>query len=160
MRWVEKPRGRTPRASGTLQFEKFRALFGIPHMHPMASQRPGERARAWAALFAIVVLAAVVRWCFFVGMGLWTGDVLNRLHVQWPQSGSATGPLSETLLQYPRWVWLRSPDGAMPFGYLFYALVPAVLYVVARRPAGAHVPLIWGIVPTKARVDVIPIMRR
>ena len=72
-----------------------------------------------------------------------TGDVLNRLHVQLPQSGSAVGPLRELLLQYPRWVWRRSPDGTMPFGYLFYALVPAVLYVVARRPAGVYVPVLW-----------------
>src|SRR5439155_1550230 len=46
-----------------------------------------------------------------------TGDVLNRLQVQLPQSGSAVGPLRELLLQYPRWVWRRSPDGTMPFGY-------------------------------------------
>ncbi|TML11495.1 MAG: glycosyltransferase family 39 protein, partial [Actinobacteria bacterium] len=36
-----------------------------------------------------------------------TGDALNRLHVQLPQSGSATGPISDILLEYPRWVWLR-----------------------------------------------------
>src|SRR5207244_3288386 len=31
-----------------------------------------------------------------------TGDALNRLRVQLPQSASATGPLSETLLDYLR----------------------------------------------------------
>ena len=43
-----------------------------------------------------------------------TGDVLNRLQVQLPQSGSAVGPLPELLLQYPRWVWRRSPDDRRP----------------------------------------------
>jgi hypothetical protein len=91
------------------------------------------------------VVGAVVAATF--GADYWlTGDVINRLHVQLPQSGSAIGPVRETLLQYPRWVWLRHPDGTMPFGYLFYALVPAVLYVVARRPAEAHVPLLWLLV--------------
>ena len=75
-----------------------------------------------------------------------TGDALNRLHVQLPQSGSATGPLSETLLEYPRMVWLRAADGTLAFGYLFYALVPAVLYLVVRRPGRAHVPLLWLLV--------------
>jgi len=75
-----------------------------------------------------------------------TGDALNRLHVQLPQSGSATGPISDILLEYPRWVWLRTPEGTRPFGYLFYALVPAVLYVVVRRPARVHVPLLWLLV--------------
>ena len=75
-----------------------------------------------------------------------TGDALNRMHVQWPQSGAATGPVRETLLFYPRLVWLRGPDGTMLFGYLFYALVPAMLYLAARRPGGTHVPLLWLVV--------------
>jgi len=75
-----------------------------------------------------------------------TGDALNRVHVQWPQSGAASGPVRETLLLYPRWVWLRTPEGTMPFGYLFYALVPALLYLPVRRPARAHVPLLWLLV--------------
>ena len=75
-----------------------------------------------------------------------TGDALNRLHVTLSQAGSATGPISETLLQYPRWIWLRTPEGTRPFGYLFYALVPALLYLVARRPVRAHVPLLWLLV--------------
>jgi len=75
-----------------------------------------------------------------------TGDALNRLHVQLSQSGFATGTLAETLLEYPRMVWLRAGDGTLAFGYLFYALVPAVLYVVVRRPARAHVALLWLLV--------------
>ena len=72
-----------------------------------------------------------------------TRDPLNRLHVQLPQSGSALGPITLTLLEYPRMLWLRSGDGTMPFGYLFYALLPAMLYVGVRRPGRAHVPLLW-----------------
>src|SRR5438128_7103164 len=44
-------------------------------MHPMASTPLGERARAWAALLGILLLAGVVRSCFFVGLGL-CGDYL------------------------------------------------------------------------------------
>jgi len=75
-----------------------------------------------------------------------TGDALNRLHVQIPQSGFAVGPIGEILLRYPRWVWLPSPEGTMPFGYLFYAVVPAALYVAARARPQGHVPLLWLLV--------------
>jgi len=121
------------------------AVYVLPCLGALALTRVRDRG---------AVLRDVV-FCGVVGAGLaatfaadyWTtGDALNRLHVQWPQSGAATGSVRETLLMYPRLVWLRSPDGTLPFGYLFYALVPAVLYVAARRPARAHVPLLWLLV--------------
>jgi len=120
-------------------------LYVLPCLGALTLTRIGDRAVVRRDVVFYGVVGAVVATTF--GADYWaTGDVLNRLHVQLPQSGSAIGPVRETLLQYPRWVWLRSPDGTMPFGYLFYALVPAVLYVVARRPAQVHVPLLWLLV--------------
>lgn len=96
------------------------------------------------ALFYAVVMSLVG--ATFAADYWLMGDALNRFHVQLPQSGSALGPIRETLLQYPRWIWLRLPDGTRPFGYLFYALLPALLYVTIWKPRQAYVPLLWLLV--------------
>ena len=84
-----------------------------------------------------------------------TGSPLNRFHVQMAQSGVATGPIRDTLLTYPRWLFHETSDEGMPLGYLFYLLLPALLYVgVWERRRGAVV-LLW-LVPLALLLEFMP----
>jgi len=83
-----------------------------------------------------------------------TGAPLNRFHVQMDQAGVATGPIRETLLTYPRWLFRGSEEG-MPCGYLFYLLVPALAYVAIRTPRRAAVVLLW-LVPLALLLEFMP----
>jgi 4-amino-4-deoxy-L-arabinose transferase-like glycosyltransferase len=121
------------------------ALYVLPCLGAMTLVRirDGRVVRRDVAFFAVagVVLATTVVADWWV-----TGDPLNRFHVQLPQSGAALGALRHTLLEYPRWIWLRAWGGTMQFGYLFWALIPALVYVVVRRVPGTSVPLLWLLV--------------
>jgi hypothetical protein len=122
------------------------ALYVLPCLGAMTLVRIRDLrvVRRDVAFFAVagVVLATTV-----VADWWLTGDPLNRYRVQWPQSGAASGALSNILLEYPRWIWLRTlEDGAMQFGYLFWVLIPALVYVVVRRVPGTSVPLLWLLV--------------
>jgi len=84
-----------------------------------------------------------------------TGSPLNRFHVQMAQSGVATGPIRDTLLTYPRWLFHETSDEGMPLGYLFYLLLPALLYVgVWERRRGAVV-LLW-LLPLAVLLEFMP----
>src|SRR6185503_5010974 len=118
------------------------AIYLLGCLAPLTLLRLGDRRVVVRDGIFYCVLIAVLGATFVADYWL-MGDALNRYHVQIPQSGAASGPFSQTLLQYPRWIWLRTPEGTMSFGYLFYAAVPALLYVVARRARWAHVPVVW-----------------
>jgi 4-amino-4-deoxy-L-arabinose transferase-like glycosyltransferase len=83
-----------------------------------------------------------------------TGAPLNRFQVQMAQSGVATGPVRDTLLTYPRWLFHGSSEG-MPLGYLSYLLLPALGYVGIFERRRAAVVLLW-LLPLAALIEFMP----
>ncbi|HHT9126293.1 MAG TPA: ArnT family glycosyltransferase [Candidatus Brocadiia bacterium] len=76
---------------------------------------------------------------------LLTGRFLNYWHTELTQSARGFGPYWYTLLEYFRWMFYRLGDGSLLFGYLYHALIPALLYVGVRRLRCSYPVIIWAL---------------
>jgi hypothetical protein len=73
------------------------------------------------------------------------GDFLNRFHILRDQSAKAMGPYKSILLEYIWWMFYRMPDGSILFGYMFHALLPALLFVLILRFRRSYTVIIWAL---------------
>lgn len=81
----------------------------------------------------------------FVADHFLSGYFLNYPHTQLTQCIQPIWYV-RILLDYPEWLFERMRDGSMLFGYYFYLIIPALIYISSTRLKQAFPLLIWLLV--------------